>query len=39
MTVILRLDVVLESTKDAVLQMKKNLDEAGVINQTDAEPY
>ncbi|WP_214785320.1 class I SAM-dependent DNA methyltransferase [Exiguobacterium sp. s183] len=36
MTVIRRLDAVLEPTKDAVLQMKKNLDEAGVINQTDA---
>ncbi|WP_313800080.1 class I SAM-dependent DNA methyltransferase [Cytobacillus sp.] len=36
MTVIRRLDAVLEPTKDAVLQMKKNLDAAGVINQTDA---
>lgn len=36
MTVIRRLDAVLEPTKDAVLQMKKSLDEAGVINQTDA---
>lgn len=36
MTVIRRLDAVLEPTKDAVLQMKNSLDEAGVINQTDA---
>lgn len=36
MTVIRRLDAVLEPTKEAVLQMKKSLDEAGVINQTDA---
>lgn len=36
MTVIRRLDAVLESTKDAVLQMKKSLDDAGVINQTAA---
>ncbi|WP_157416973.1 type I restriction-modification system subunit M [Bacillus cereus] len=36
MTVIRRLDAVLEPTKDAVLQMKKSLDEAGVINQTNA---
>ncbi|MFX3673281.1 MAG: N-6 DNA methylase [Paenisporosarcina sp.] len=36
MTVIRRLDAVLEPTKEAVLQMKKKLDEAGVINQTEA---
>ncbi|KXH86788.1 class I SAM-dependent DNA methyltransferase [Sporosarcina sp. HYO08] len=36
MTVIRRLDAVLESTKEAVLQMKKSLDEAGVVNQTAA---
>lgn len=34
MTVIRRLDAVLEPTKDAVLQMKENLDKAGVIDQT-----
>ncbi len=33
MTVIRRLDAVLEPTKDAVLDMKKQLDEAGVANQ------
>ncbi len=33
MTVIRRLDAVLEPTKDAVLAMKKQLDEAGVANQ------
>lgn len=36
MTVIRRLDAVLEPTKEAVLQMKANLDKAGVINQTAA---
>jgi type I restriction enzyme M protein len=36
MTVIRRLDAVLEPTKQAVLQMKANLDSAGVINQTVA---
>ncbi|MDW7671999.1 MAG: class I SAM-dependent DNA methyltransferase [Bacillota bacterium] len=36
MTVIRRLDAVLEDTKEDVLQMKKNLDEAGILNQTDA---
>lgn len=36
MTVIRRLDAVLEPTKEAVLEMKKNLDAAGVINQTGA---
>lgn len=36
MTVIRRLDAVLEPTKEAVLQMKKSLDEVGVVNQTDA---
>jgi len=35
MTVIRRLDAVLEPTKEAVLEMKKNLDAAGVVNQTD----
>jgi type I restriction enzyme M protein len=34
MTVIRRLDAVLETTKEAVLQMKKALDAAGVIEQT-----
>lgn len=36
MTVIRRLDAVLESTKEAVLAMKENLDQAGVVNQTAA---
>lgn len=36
MTVIRRLDAVLEPTKEAVLEMKKNLDAAGVANQTGA---
>lgn len=36
MTVIRRLDAVLENTKDAVLDMKKKLTEAGVKNQTEA---
>lgn len=36
MTVIRRLDAVLEPTKQAVLDMKKNLDEAKVSNQHDA---
>ena len=33
MTVIRRLDAVLESTKQAVLDMKKNLDKSGIANQ------
>jgi len=33
MTVIRRLDAVLEPTKDAVLSMKENLDAAGITNQ------
>lgn len=36
MTVIRRLDVLLEPTKDAVLKMKKQLDDAGVSNQEAA---
>lgn len=36
MTVIRRLDAVLEDTKESVLTMKKALDEAGILNQTDA---
>jgi len=36
MMVIRRLDAVLEPTKDAVLGMKKNLDDAGVFNQDEA---
>ena len=36
MTVIRRLDAVLEPTKDAVLQMKKNLDDAEIVNQESA---
>jgi len=36
MTVIRRLDAVLEETKDEVLQMKKSLNEAGILNQSDA---
>jgi len=36
MTVIRRLDAVLEDTKDDVLAMKKNLDAAEIINQTEA---
>jgi type I restriction enzyme M protein len=36
MTVIRRLDVVLESTKDKVLETKDMLDKAGVANQADA---
>lgn len=36
MTVIRRLDAVLEDSKEAVLVMKKTLDEAGILNQTDA---
>ena len=36
MTVIRRLDAVLEPTKDAVLQMKAQLDKAGVTNQDAA---
>ncbi len=33
LTVIRRLDVLLEPTKDTVLDMKKTLDEAGIVNQ------
>jgi type I restriction enzyme M protein len=36
MTVIRRLDAVLEGTKEEVLKMKKMLDEAGVLEQTSA---
>lgn len=36
MTVIRRLDAVLEDTKEQVLKMKKMLDEANILNQTDA---
>lgn len=36
MTVIRRLDAVLDDTKDEVLKMKKMLDSAGVTNQTEA---
>lgn len=36
MTVIRRLDAVLEDTKKEVLEMKKQLDEMGVLNQTEA---
>jgi type I restriction enzyme M protein len=36
MTVIRRLDAVLEETKDDVLKMKARLDTAGIVNQTDA---
>lgn len=36
MTVIRRLDSVLEDTKESVLQMKKTLDAAGILNQNDA---
>lgn len=36
MTVIRRLDAVLEPTKEAVLKMKKHLDEAGIANQHNA---
>lgn len=36
MTVIRRLDAVLEDTKKDVLEMKKQLDEMGVLNQTEA---
>ena len=36
MTVIRRLDAVLEDTKEAVLDMKKRLDAAGVTNQNEA---
>ena len=36
MTVIRRLDAVLEETKDDVLKMKEMLDKAGVTNQTEA---
>ena len=33
MTVIRRLDAMLEDTKPAVLEMKKKMDEAGITNQ------
>src|SRR5437762_2526329 len=36
MTVLRRLDAVLEPTKQAVLQMKSSLDEAGIVNQDAA---
>lgn len=36
MTVIRRLDAVLEPTKEDVLSMKKNLDSAGIVNQSAA---
>jgi type I restriction enzyme M protein len=36
MTVIRRLDAVLENTKDDVLKMKKTLDDAGIANQNEA---
>ena len=39
MTVIRRLDAVLESTKQAVLEMKSALDKAGFTNQDDFEAY
>ncbi|MCL1876107.1 MAG: type I restriction-modification system subunit M N-terminal domain-containing protein [Synergistaceae bacterium] len=36
MTVIRRLDAVLEDTKDDVLKMKEKLDKAGIVNQNEA---
>ena len=36
MTVVRRLDAVLEPSKEAVLKMKENLDKAGVVNQSSA---
>ena len=36
MTVIRRMDAVLEPTKEAVLQMKASLDQAGIVNQDPA---
>ena len=36
MTVIRRLDAVLEDTKDKVLNTKKRLDDKGIVNQTEA---
>ena len=36
MTVIRRLDAVLEDTKSEVLKLKETLDAAGIVNQTDA---
>ena len=36
MTVIRRLDAVLEDTKEDVIAMKKQLDEAGILNQVNA---
>jgi len=36
MTVIRRLDAVLENTKDDVLKMKKLLDDSGIVNQNEA---
>jgi len=36
MTVIRRLDAVLEDTKAEVLKMKETLDKAGIVNQTEA---
>ena len=38
MTVIRRLDAVLEPTNAAVLDMKKRLDDAGIDNQDDPAP-
>ena len=36
MTVVRRLDAVLEDTKDEVLKMKAMLDQAGIVNQDEA---
>ena len=36
MTVIRRLDMLLEATKDEVLRMKKHLDDSGIMNQDGA---
>lgn len=36
MTVLRRLDVVLEPTKQAVLEMKASLDKAGIVHQDQA---
>ncbi|MDR1916734.1 MAG: type I restriction-modification system subunit M, partial [Synergistaceae bacterium] len=36
MTVVRRLDAVLEDTKDEVLKMKKMLDDSGIVNQDEA---
>jgi type I restriction enzyme M protein len=37
MTVICRLDAVRELTKEAVLQMKRSLDEEGIVNLIEAQ--